>query len=84
MLKDGRLAAALRGHPVLALYLSDVEGDDPAWIGSGLLSRAKSALPSGLPDWLVTLIDSGPPPGLPTPPVEGHVVGNLARALDAR
>ncbi|MGD8532660.1 MAG: DUF4147 domain-containing protein [Gammaproteobacteria bacterium] len=82
MLKDGRLAAALRGHPVLALYLSDVEGDDPAWIGSGLLSRAKSALPSGLPDWLVTLIHSGPPPGLPTPPVESHVVGNLARALD--
>ncbi len=82
MLKDGRLASALQGHPVLALYLSDVEGDDPAWIGSGLLARAESALPAGLPRWLMALIDAGPPPGSPAARVESHVVGNLARALD--
>ena len=82
MLKDGRLASALEGHEVLALYLSDVEGDDPAWIGSGLLTRAKSALPAGLPGWLMALIDAGPPAVAATACVENHVVGNLARALD--
>ncbi len=36
-IKAGGLAKLLIGHKVLALYLSDVKGDDTATIGSGLL-----------------------------------------------
>jgi glycerate 2-kinase len=41
-IKGGRLTARLRGRPALALFVSDVPGDDPAVIGSGLLGRASS------------------------------------------
>jgi hydroxypyruvate reductase len=44
LVKGGRLAARVRGRGALALFLSDVPGDDPAVIGSGLLG------PSGSPD----------------------------------
>jgi glycerate 2-kinase len=44
LLKGGRLAARVRGRGALALFLSDVPGDDPAVIGSGLLG------PAGSPD----------------------------------
>ena len=37
-IKGGRLAARLGGRPGLALFISDVPGDDPAVIGSGLLA----------------------------------------------
>jgi glycerate 2-kinase len=36
-IKGGRLAARLGGRAALALFISDVPGDDPAVIGSGLL-----------------------------------------------
>jgi hydroxypyruvate reductase len=36
-IKGGRLTARLHGRAALALFLSDVPGDDPAVIGSGLL-----------------------------------------------
>lgn len=36
-IKGGRLAAALRGRAAKALFISDVPGDDPAVIGSGLM-----------------------------------------------
>lgn len=39
-LKGGGLAAALGGRDALALFLSDVPGDDPAVIGSGLMGPA--------------------------------------------
>lgn len=39
-IKGGRLAARLGGRPAQALFLSDVPGDDPAVIGSGLLGPA--------------------------------------------
>ena len=39
-LKGGRLAAQLRGRPALALFISDVPGDAPALIGSGLMGPA--------------------------------------------
>lgn len=82
-IKDGRLAAALGGHPVFALYLSDVMGDDPAWIGSGLFQRTEVSLPEELPDWIAGIVHAGTPPPAPAAHVEHHVVGNLARVLDA-
>ncbi|HUO19829.1 MAG TPA: DUF4147 domain-containing protein [Steroidobacteraceae bacterium] len=39
-IKGGRLTAQLAGRPARALYISDVPGDDPALIGSGLLGPA--------------------------------------------
>ncbi|MBV8784633.1 MAG: DUF4147 domain-containing protein, partial [Gammaproteobacteria bacterium] len=41
-LKAGGLAAALRGRPARALFVSDVPQDDPDVIGSGLLGVARS------------------------------------------
>jgi glycerate 2-kinase len=39
-IKGGRLTAQLAGRPALAFFISDVPGDDPAVIGSGLLGPA--------------------------------------------
>ncbi len=39
-IKGGRLTARLAGRPARALFISDVPGDDPAVIGSGLLGPA--------------------------------------------
>lgn len=39
-IKGGGLTAALKGRAALALFVSDVPGDDPAVIGSGLLGPA--------------------------------------------
>ena len=39
-IKGGRLTARLAGRPARALFLSDVPGDDPKVIGSGLLGPA--------------------------------------------
>lgn len=82
-IKDGGLAAALWGRPVIALYISDVKGDDPAWIGSGLLQQATAALPPGLPGWVEKLAAGGTAPGTPSAHVEHHIVGNLETALSA-
>ena len=54
-IKGGRLLAHLRGRPAQVLLISDVRGDDPAVIGSGLLA-ADSGVPHlealALPPWL--------------------------------
>lgn len=42
LLKGGRLSAKLSGRRALALFLSDVPGDDPAVIGSGLLGPSSA------------------------------------------
>ena len=41
LIKNGGLANLLPRIPVIALYLSDVPGNDPAVIGSGLLANGK-------------------------------------------
>jgi hydroxypyruvate reductase len=40
LIKGGRLTARLAGRPARALFISDVPGDDPAVIGSGVLGPA--------------------------------------------
>ncbi|HEY1900625.1 MAG TPA: DUF4147 domain-containing protein [Steroidobacteraceae bacterium] len=44
-LKGGGLTVRLNGRPALALFVSDVPGDDPAVIGSGILGPAAAADP---------------------------------------
>ena len=56
-IKAGGLAKILANHKILALYISDVKGDDPAIIGSGMLapeSKSKNMSESIYPDTLVS------------------------------
>jgi len=57
-IKGGRLANSLGGRNARVLMISDVAGDDPAIIGSGMLYRAEAGqvATTGLPDWLNVLI----------------------------
>ena len=49
LLKAGRLATALAHTAARALLISDVPGDDPAVIGSGLVRAAPAAAPAPSP-----------------------------------
>ncbi len=89
-IKGGRLAQRLAGRRSLCLMISDVPGDDPAVIGSGLLAPAPP-MPAGLaarmPDWLRPL--QGLAPALPATDdhcfasVERHIIATLKDALAA-
>jgi hydroxypyruvate reductase len=46
LVKGGRLTARLRGRSARAFFISDVPGDDPATIGSGLLGPAADTVDS--------------------------------------
>ena len=64
-IKAGRLAAHLRGRAATQLLLSDVPGNDPRVIGSGLLVRHQPAdIDTGylsLPAWLDEVLQHSPP-----------------------
>lgn len=82
MIKNGALLAELQGRPTVALYISDVPGDDPALIGSGLLSHARDLpVPENLPFWIARLMR----PLAAAPPasagVSHHVIATLEDAL---
>jgi glycerate 2-kinase len=70
LIKGGRLLRYLGGRPALNLLISDVPGDDPAIIGSGLLIAGRESAGLGgiaLPAWLSSLLEkagmekTGPP-----------------------
>ncbi|MDX1697941.1 MAG: DUF4147 domain-containing protein [Thiohalobacterales bacterium] len=84
-IKGGQLGALLGGRPAQVLLISDVPGDDPAVIGSGLLHPGPSTggLPPGLPAWLDKLLEMPAPSAVPAGPVEHPIVGNNHAALDA-
>jgi len=73
LIKGGRLTAALKGRPARALFISDVPGDDPAVIGSGLLGPAKSG-PDGVERLVVASIDHA---------VEGVIAAAMEMGLAA-
>jgi glycerate 2-kinase len=83
-LKGGGLAQALAHARARAMVISDVPGDDPAVIGSGLVqaSATAAALPDGLPAPLRARLDAlpSPPPGASLPTT---LVGTLDDALIA-
>ncbi len=55
-LKDGRLVAAFDHCRTEGYFISDVPGDDPAVVGSGLLAPATGPVDlTGLPDWIARL-----------------------------
>lgn len=81
-IKGGKLLKYLSGKSLRLLLMSDVPGDDPSVIGSGLLvSSEESAKLPELPGWLQALmpsstvnISAGPGP---------EVIASNAMALDA-
>jgi len=84
-IKGGRLAGYLGERPVLNLMISDVAGDDPAVIGSGLLGpeQADKLPQADLPAWLAALLakDTDCPPATALRPVIEQQV--IARNRDA-
>lgn len=63
-LKAGRLAAMIHAHATDVLLMSDVPGDDPRVIGSGLLVPDDTVVQTlhqlALPDWITALLRSAP------------------------
>ncbi|WP_026186413.1 glycerate kinase type-2 family protein [Thioalkalivibrio thiocyanodenitrificans] len=85
-IKGGRLAERLAGRPARALLISDVPGDDPAVIGSGLLvaGEPRGAWPEfpGELDWVEELARAPLRPGdIHAPPL--RIVASLGRACEA-
>ncbi|HKJ09630.1 MAG TPA: DUF4147 domain-containing protein [Gammaproteobacteria bacterium] len=87
LLKGGRLAARLTGQSVTALMLSDVPGDDPSVIGSGLLAAAagdRDLSGLALPEWLRKRLEGMPAAPVPDHPalarVRHHVIASLGDA----
>ncbi|NIP71889.1 MAG: DUF4147 domain-containing protein [Gammaproteobacteria bacterium] len=83
-IKAGRLARRLGRRGARALLLSDVRGDDPAVIGSGLLVPGSAGAQAELPAWARAL--AGAAPSRPGPEevtgVQVHIVARLSDALE--
>ena len=86
LIKGGRLAEYLEGRPALCLLISDVSGDDPAIIGSGLLVRKSNGhglTDENLPGWIKEL--SGRLPPVPdhadSDNIEVHVIASIQDAM---
>lgn len=84
-IKGGRLCHYLNNHPVRQLLISDVPGDDPSVIGSGLLvaDSGKGYLPE-LPSWVRVMQQDVPPAPVPTDAcfrdIETVIIADNARA----
>ncbi len=87
-IKGGGLIPLLQERPARVLLISDVPGDDPGVIGSGLLVPGPDPLQdlSGLrlPDWLSALLPTQPrAPIAPGDNVDLRIVASLADARQA-
>lgn len=85
-IKGGRFGQRLSGRPVRGLLISDVHGDDPAVIGSGLLAAAecRASWPDFPPalSWVEQLAQAPLPSGQ-APGVSLRVVASLDLACRA-
>lgn len=87
LIKGGRLAMRLAGQDLTVLMISDVPGDDPTVVGSGLLAAApadRDLSGLALPGWLRAQLDGAPPAPDPDHPalarVHHHVIASLEDA----
>ena len=85
LIKGGRLLARLSNREALALLISDVPGDDPDVIGSGLAGRPMDEpLPGNLPAWLKDLLAAVSASPLTRPDaITRQVIATLDDALAA-
>jgi hydroxypyruvate reductase len=85
LIKGGRLLGKLSGVDVHALFISDVPGDDPSVIGSGILGAPEPAIgPGRIPAWVQTLMKCAQPATIPEVlRIERRVIAKLDDALDA-
>ena len=84
LVKDGRLLARLSRCRVEGFFISDVPGDDPGVVGSGLLASAPQPFDAtGLPAWLGALLELSAPPPAGVPGVPVRCVGRLEEAIEA-
>lgn len=87
-IKGGYLREQVNTQAVRVLLISDVAGDDPAVIGSGLLyppSHRVEDFPSALPSWLQDLMQQVQSPAVQDSPepIATTIVARLDQALDA-
>ena len=90
-IKGGRLARYLQGREAIVLLMSDVQGDDPAIIGSGLLFPSQSHVPGEVLEKLPAtiqhiLLQSPPFPDTDDPifnTIKWQVIANLSQAMRA-
>jgi hydroxypyruvate reductase len=84
-LKGGGLAAALRGRAARALFVSDVPGNDPGVIGSGLMGAAPGGdavqreIIASVDDAVVAVAAEGARRGLAVRAPPGRFAGSAAR-----
>lgn len=89
LIKGGRLAERLSGHPVTSLMISDVPGDEMSAIGSGPLVADPAAgdIDVGLPDWLAAALVGGSlAPATDDPcfaSIDNRIIASNQLALDA-
>lgn len=81
-IKGGGLLRYIQGRPGRVLLISDVPGDDPAVIGSGLLypQKHKENLPA-IPGWISSLLMENAVRG--HQPLTHHLVATSAQAVAA-
>ncbi len=87
-IKAGRLAARLGERDALGLMISDVRGDDPRVIGSGLLMSGDTGQlrAQHLPDWLMAILRQATaalPGAGSSPRLQVKVIATLDQALAA-
>jgi hydroxypyruvate reductase len=85
LIKGGRLLQRLSGFDVHAFLISDVPGDDPSVIGSGILGAPEPLIgPGRMPAWVQKLMQSAPPAEIADVlRIEREVIARLDDALDA-
>ena len=90
-IKGGRLARYLASRKTTVLLLSDVQGDDPAVIGSGLLfprnAMSNHLDEEALPDYIRGMFLNAPPMPDASDPcfnnITWKIIANLQQAMDA-
>lgn len=79
-IKGGGLLHYVQPRQCTQLIISDVRGDDPAVIGSGLLVSSSDTKRDS-DDWLRSLLPQQAPPLQHDIKVETHIVGSLEKAM---
>lgn len=82
-IKGGRLAGYLHRCPTLSLMISDVPGDDPGAIGSGLLTRVEDAIdPDDYPPFARRILERAELIDLPVTDAFKNIESSLIACLE--